>query len=75
MMEVITRGSFLITKFKEKGLTIGSKIKHIQANGRITRCMEKEKLYGKMAQFIRENIKTTKSTVQEFSFGLMVENT
>jgi hypothetical protein len=43
MMEVITRGSFLITKFKEKELTIGSKIKHIQGNGRITRCMEKVK--------------------------------
>lgn len=64
MMVVIIKASFLTMKFKGKELMFGIKIKNILVNGKTTKCMVKEKLYGKKVdKFIKDNIKTIRSMV------------
>ena len=74
MTEVYIRVSFLTIKFKEKEHTFGMRIKNIQVNGRITKCMEKEKLYGKMGQLMRDSIKMIKNMALAYLSGQMEES-
>jgi hypothetical protein len=69
MMAVFIRVNFLTTKFKEMELILGIKIKNTLVNGKIIRCMVKEKSYGKMDKFMKDNIKTIKNMGLEFLFG------
>jgi hypothetical protein len=61
MMEAFIKVSFLITKFKDMELIVGTKRKFISVNGKITECMVKEKLLGKTDKFMKGNIKMIKN--------------